>query len=129
MFLPLDLFHHFSTEPTEHMKMTPKPQTQPATTPAVPDLAATVADLLDLVTKLVLRSVEHSNNFTTLSGWIAEQELHLRALDGKTEACTTTGLLTSEVASLNNAVLLEALERIRTGLDYHFNRVTVRLDQ
>jgi hypothetical protein len=60
------------------MKTTPKPQpqkAQPATAPPNPDLAAQVADLLNLTMQLVQRSVEHSNNFATHSGWIAGGDL------------------------------------------------------
>ncbi len=117
--------------------MTPDPQSQPVqptTTPPPPDLAATVADLLDLTTKLVLRSVEHANNFSTLCGWIAEHELRLRSIGGATSEAEATmpGMPSAEDAKHTDHELVAAIERLREQLskdfDYHFNRVTARLD-
>jgi hypothetical protein len=119
---------------------------QPATTPPPPDLAAdvadltakvaaltaTVAELLDLTAKLVLRSVEHSNNFTTHSGWIAEHELRLRGIDGAKSEEEVPVMPSADDATHTDHEMVAAIERLREQLskdfDYHFNRVTARLD-
>lgn len=116
------------------MKLTPKPQPQkeqPATTPPVPDLAATVADLLNLTMQLVNHSADHSAMFIRHGGWIAEHELRLRELDGATTEAPAVP--PTDDAARNSRAMIEAIqrlgERIGKDLDYHFNRVTVRLEQ
>jgi hypothetical protein len=128
------------------MKLTPKPQPQKEEhadlTAQVADLAAkvaaltaTVADLLDLNTKLVLRSVEHSQNFTTHSGWIAEHEIRLRGIDGATSAAEATAPIVPSAKEARHAEreMVTAIERMRDqmskDLEFYFNRVTARLDK
>jgi hypothetical protein len=116
------------------MKTTPKPQpqkVQPDTAPQNPDLAAQVADLRELTMQLTLRSVEHSNNFATHSGWFAEHELRLRKLDGATKEAAAQPA--NDEAARNTRALTDAIERLSKNIggavDHGLNKIAVRLDQ
>lgn len=115
------------------MKTTPKPQpqkVQPATAPQNPDLAAQVADLLELTMQLVQRSLEHSNNFATHSGWIAEHELRLRKLDGEPKEAAAQPA--NDEAARNTRALTAAIERLSKNIggavDHGFRKVALTLE-
>jgi hypothetical protein len=110
------------------MKTTPKtePQSQPmqpATTPPPPDLAADVAAQLSLSRQIVKLLLAHNDCISQDAASRGDHERRLRKLEGEQKEAGSTAPGDAAAAAIERLG-----DQLAKDFDYHFNRVTARLD-
>ena len=89
--------------------------------PPYPSLPALIADMLNVISQLTMRYAEDTALITKLTGWVADQELRLRNIEGEKHKTTNdSSALVAAIDRLN--------ENIAGGIDHGFNKVVARLD-